>query len=313
MIATIVSVIQAYRQLVVDQNNVNINKMSLKDYQYTIDMDQALIQAGKMAPTEVLQAKADYAQAQVTLESSITAVINDKYQLLSVLGLSPDTPIDVPYEIELCKADVPDLEKIYEIALKYDIAYLTAKLQVKVDERNLLVARDSARAALDLVIDASTGNGTGPGPDSGLKSLFNGRNNSASFTLNLDVPIDNLGLQAAIVQAQVQLEQDKITLANTARQLKITLSNDLADVKSNYVQIGLAETTLKLQQQNQDFLKAKLKFGLVTTFEVTTKQQDLDNARVQLIQTKINYLNSLTQLYSDMGKTLDEWNIKVRF
>jgi len=69
---------------------------------------------------------------------------------------------------------------------------------------------------------------------------------------------------------------------------------------------------LELQQQNQDYLLAKLKYGLTSTFEVTTTQQDLDKARLTLIQSKIGYLNAVTQLYAHMGVLLEKWEIQIK-
>ena len=72
-----------------------------------------------------------------------------------------------------------------------------------------------------------------------------------------------------------------------------------------------SQEALEIQNKNQDFLNAKLKYGLVSTFQVTDQQSQLNSARQNLISAKISYLNSVTRLYVDMGTLLTEWNIEV--
>jgi len=313
LIQTIVSVINAYRQYVIDQNNVVIQQLSVKDYGETIKMDEALIKAGRKAPSDVLQSKADYTQALFDLRQAENSAETSRLELLNTIGLPPETKINVPTDIEVCKDETPDLEKAYDIAMKNNIDYLSSTINVKIDQRDLLVAKDNNRMQLNFNMDASTGNGSGTSPNSGLRSLTNNKNTNLSFQLDLDVPIDDYSLKSAIVSAKATLETDRINLANTARQLKLTVAQDLDTVKANYDNIKTSKTALDLQQQSQDILRAKLKYGLVSTFEVITRQQDLDTARVQYVQTKINYLTSLTQLYTDMGIILERWNVKPRY
>lgn len=313
LLETVTSVINAYRTLVASQNNVIIDELSLQDFQATIVMDNALIKAGRKPPTEVVQAKAEYAQAQLTLQNDKNRVVQDKLALLNILGLSPDRLILIPTDIALCADVTPSLETAYEIALKNNINYLTQTIQVKLDERQLLVDEDANRARLNLNVNATRGNVASFSNNTNVQGVLSNNNTNRMVALDLNVPINDYSLMQAVVNDKGNLQKDRITLNNIARQLKLTLENDLDTVYSNKENIKLADETLKLQEQNQSYLIARLKYGLVSTFEVTTKQQDLDKARIQYIQAKINYLNALTQLYLDMGVTLDKWNIEVRY
>lgn len=318
LIQTVVSVITAYRQLVADQNNVMIDKLSMDDYQQTVTMDKALIKAGRIAPTEVVQAEADFAQAKLTMRNDQNKAITDKINLINVIGLPPNTKFSVPTDITIGNKDTLKTTQAYKTALANSISYLSQIEQVKIDQRQLLVDKDANRTQLDLAVNVSKNNPsqtvvTDSENDNQVETYIDNNNTNRSIQLNFDMPIDDYQLKQAIVDDQVNLQQDNIIMKNQARQLQLVIMQDLQTVEADYANIQLAKQTLDLQQKNQVMLQAKLEYGLVSTFEVTEKQKDLDRARVQYIQQKINYLDAITQLYSDMGTTLDKWNIKVRY
>lgn len=318
LIQTVVSVITAYRQLVADQNNISIDQLSMNDYKKTVNMDKALIKAGRIAPTEVMQAQADYAQAQLAMRDDQNTVITDKLNLLDVIGLPPDTKFKVPTDITLGNKSVLSIQDVYKTALGNSIAYLSQIEQVKIAQRQLLVDKDASRTRLDLAVNVSKNNQeqtvvTDSKNNNQIETYINNNNTNRSIQLNFNMPIDDYSLKQAIVEDKVNLQKDRVILQNQARQLQLIITKDLQTIDSDYANIKLAKKTLELQQKNQQMLQAKLEYGLVSTFEVTTKQKDLDRARVQYIQQKINYLDAMTQLYSDMGTTLEQWNIKVRY
>ncbi len=313
IISTVQSVIQGYRQLIQDQNDVQTSAQSLENYTKTINLDKALIKAGRKAPSEILQAQSTFASESVSYEDSKVRVINSKLSLTNQIGLQPSTDFKVPNNITEIKKIIPDEEESYRIALKNNPSYQTDLLNLKVAQRDLLVARDNIRASLDMTASAATGNGSGGAPNSGLRSLSNNKNTSVGLQFEFQVPINDYSLKQAIVSAKVSYDQAQISIEQSKRELKTTIINDISNIKSQWKQIELAEDAVELKEKNQEVLLAKLKFGLASTFEVTTNQPELDDARRQLISNKISYLNNLTQLYSDMGVLLEKWEIKVRY
>lgn len=318
LIQNVVSVITAYRQLVADQNNVFIDRLSMNDYKQTVKIDKALIKAGRLAPTEVVQAQADYAQAQLTLRNDQNTVITDRLTLLNVTGLPLDTKFKIPTDITTSHNAMLSNKQLYKIALGNSVAYLSQIEQVKIEQRQLLVDKDASRTQLDLAVNISKNNQTqtvvtNSKNNNQIETYINNDNKNRSIQLNFDIPINDDALKQAVVDDQVNLQKNRLTLNNQARQLQLLIAQDIQTVKSAYANIDLAKETLNLQHKNQKMLQVKLKYGLVNTFEVTTKQKDLDQARIQYIQQKINYLDAITQLYSDMGTILDKWNIKVRY
>ncbi len=304
-------VIRNYRSIIQSQNNVKTSELALKSYQKTTEMVKAQINAGRRAPSEVLQAESNYANQLVTQQNTENRVITDKLNLLDTIGLIPDTLFQVPKDINDITSKIPDFEKSYQIALDSNTAYRRSLYDIEILKRSLVVAKDNARPSLNMRLRASTGNGSGTRPNSGLPSLTNKKNSEMAIGFDLDIPINDYQLRQSILDAKIRLEQAHIQLAAQKRELKTTIMNDIVDIKFKLKQIDLAVQALSIQEQTQQALDARLRHGLVSTFEVTQTQQDLNRSRERLISSKIDYLNSLTQLYFDMGILLDKWHINV--
>lgn len=260
-----------------------------------------------------MQASSDYASQKVTLNDAVNTVTTSKRDLMNLIGLSPNIAFQVPKDVTITPKKIPDYEKAFEIALANNPGYQQSLLSMNTTERQLISARDNARIRLDMKIDASTGNGSGLSPNSGFRSLTNNKNTNLGFSLDLEIPIDNYQLKQGVLDAKVQLDQAKIQLAQSKRDLERDVRNDLNDIHSNWEQIELAQTALGLQQKNQTAMLTKLRLGLVSTLDVSTTQRSLNDARQALIRTEVNYLNSMTQLYGDMGVLLNIWNIQIQF
>lgn len=304
-------VIRNYRGIIQSQNNVETSELALGSYKKTTQMVKAQIKAGRKAPSEVLQAESNYANQLVTQQNTENRVVNDKLGLLDAIGLVPDTLFTVPKDIADIKREVPDFEKSYKIALDSNVAYRRSLYDIQIIKRALVVAKDNARPSLNMRLRATTGNGAGTRPNSGLQSLTNRKNTDVAIAMELDVPINDYPLRQGILDAKIRLEQAEIQLAAQKRELKTTITNDIVDIQFKLKQVDLAIQALKIQEQTQKALDARLRHGLVSTFEVTQTQQDLNRSRERLISSKIDYLNSLTQLHFDMGILLDKWHINV--
>lgn len=313
LMRTLQQVIRDYRGLIQSQNNVVTSQLALDSYKKTVAMTKAQIKAGRSAPSEVLQAESNYANQLVINQNNENRVINDRLGLMDTIGLMPETKFQVPSDVEELRPEVPDFEKSFKIALDSNVAYRRSLYEIEIVKRALVVAKDNARASLNMRLRASSGNGSGTRPNSGLESLTNRKNSELAIGFDLEVPIDDYQLRQGILNAKIRLQQANIQLAAQKRELKTTIMNDIADIRFKLKQIDLAKRALKIQINTQKALDARLRHGLVSTFEVTQTQQDLNQARERLISSKIDYLNAYTQFYVDMGVLLDKWRIDVYY
>lgn len=312
LLQTVAEIINAYRNVVASQNTVIIDTLSLKAYRDAMILEKVLVQAGKRPGVELIQAKADVKQALFTLENDKSKVMQDKLTLQNLIGLPQEISIEVSSEMMILQQSISSFDEIYQTALRNNVNYLVQVIVVNCDKRKLLASKDAARPELDVGVRGATSNVIDTVENNNEWHLVRNRNTNIALTLNAMVPIDDYTLKQAIMSDEATLQQDRITRENLKRQLKITLKKDADTIYANLHYISLARVALQLEAQNQKILMERLKYGLVGAFEASLKQRDLDKARAQYIQAKINYLNALTQLYLDMGVLLNKWYIQVR-
>ncbi len=310
---TITSVISAYRALVAAKENLITAQLVLKGNQDVVTQNQALIQAGRMAPSDIVQAQAQVANQQVSVQEALNGVVQASQQLLVLLGMDPNIPIDVPTDIQISPTNIPDQQKSIDLALQNDPTYQSELYNIKILKRNLLVAEDQNRWTLNLVANSSVGNGTGGGPNAGINSLVNGQNLANTVGLQLNVPIDNVSLQQAVVNARVGLEQGQIQLEATKRQVVSNVISAIENIAITVQQAQQAEQALSLSKQTLDIANAKQKYGKSSTFEVVSDARDYNNALLQETSSKITYLNAITAYDQVVGTTLDTWHINIRY
>jgi outer membrane protein TolC len=136
---------------------------------------------------------------------------------------------------------------------------------------------------------------------------------SSLVNVNLSIPIDNVQGKANYIAAKIAVMQAKLTLTQTKENLVTTILNDIAQLKSLREQVKISQESVDAQRKTYENYQLKLKYGKATVFEVTQNQTLYLNQALQLVSLEISFLNQITAFDSDLGTTLDAWNIKLRY
>jgi outer membrane protein len=320
--STVVTVVQAYYQLVGDYNNLKTNQLSLQNSQTTLNQTQLKIKAGKSPRTDEIQQASSVATQQVDLEQVYNRIQQDYQNLLVVLGLDPTSHLTVDKNIILDNSPLPTLQESINTALINNISYQQTLNTYKVTERQLLVAHGAQKWQLNLQASASRqisgNNGEGVADNSAtpLNPIINvpaptGSGTNKTVSLNLTIPIDDVSAKQQLVNAQIGLQQATISLEQAKRQLVSTVTNDHQNLISLRQQIKLSENSVALARQSLAIEQMKYNYGRSTPIEVNQLQTNLTEQELDLTGQKIQYLNALQQFYQELGTTLDKWDITL--
>lgn len=313
IIATIKKIILDYRSLVQANNNVEITKRSLHDAEKTYENNAVQIRLGKLPRTDNITQKAQVESLRLQVTQAINAQNRNRQQLVLDMGLDPDTQVTIPNDISIELTPIPTLSETVNYALKNNMDYLANLVSYKKDKRVLMKAKDDMRWQLNLTAQASVGDGTGTRTDTGFNGIFNGRNHTESVGLNLKVPINDVALKAGLVRAKVSLQQAQTNLQQNRRLLITNIKNLITDLKSQRLQVQISEQAVKLKQQDYELQKKKQQLGKGTSLDVTNSQNALISAKTELINNKITYLNTVSELREILGTTLTNWDVKIRY
>ncbi len=121
--------------------------------------------------------------------------------------------------------------------------------------------------------------------------------------LTLAVPIfQGFKRTANIRQAELELKRTDWDIINLKNAVSAEYAQALASYKSNFADYTALKENVALAQEVYDVIQLQYKSGIKTYLEVITSETDLQNAR-------INYINSLYQLLSskiDVQKSLGQ-------
>lgn len=310
----ITQVITSYRTLILSANNLENQRLQLKEARKSYKINERKIKAGQLEPTGNIQQSYQIESLSLMVEQGENNFNMATQDLLQSIGLDPEMHLSVPSDVTLKKIIVPDLQHSIEVALNHNVAYLAQKMALRVDERAYAVAKNQQLWQLDAsgTVQSGTVNDL-TGTNNGFRSIFNGNNTTESARLTLTVPLHDLNRRSQLINARIRLEKDRINLIASKRGLITNVTNTVNTIASLAKRYELAQKQVRLAEQSYALERKKQQAGISSALDVNNTQNQLLQAQSGLIEAKIAYLNQLATLQRILGTTLEYWDIKLRY
>jgi outer membrane protein TolC len=297
---TVYSVISSYRMYVRAMKSLDITRQSAQRARELLDMNRTLIQNGRMAEVDLIQSEADVANQEFALLAAENEVESSRSALSDLLGLEPSTryqPDDrlpiVPVQYQLAQA--------LELAYGQRPDFLTAEMAVTQADTYLMLAKDQTRP--DLALVATYANNTQGGVSNATDPWRVG--------LRMSVPLNDLALQKAVVQAEVQRDKAMVRLQEVRNRVENEVRNALRNLEMITRLLDLSQRSLRLSQKKYEVETEKFKAGRSSNFQLLSYKNDLVNAQNNALNTTIAYLDGLSALERTLGVLLDSWQITL--
>lgn len=316
---TIVSAITDYRVVIQSEQSVVIAMEALKSSRQNLSNNEALVAAGNLPRTDLVQYQTQIRQQEISLEQAQTALDNALRNLALTLGQSLDLAVEPVYTMDndLDKIDI-SFDQALNVALMNRSDYQQALLAVESAKIGLMLAKNDLKWDLSLAAGYTISNN-----DSRITDRFTGvpvsrsttdsQQESWSINLNLLVPLfDQQQRKRAVANARVALAQANWALLDTKRSIILVVRNVITTLDSLWEQLQLSRQALILSNKQYDIAEEKLRYGRASSFEVITRDNDLQSSKVQLLNSQIDYLNAITALDLALGTTLNTWNIDIK-
>lgn len=310
----ITQVIMAYRALILSGNNLENQRLQLKEAKKSFEINEKKIEAGQLEPTGNIQQSYQIESLSLMVEQGENDFKTAAQDLLQTIGLDPDMHLSVPNDVTLKELVVPNLQQSIDLALAHNTQYLALKMALRADERSFKQAKNQQLWQLDLAgtVQSGTVNDV-TGFNSGLRGIYNGNNVTESARVTLTVPLHDLNRRSQLINAKVRLEKDRINLIAAKRALVTNITNTINTIQSLAKRYELAQKQVKLAQQSYTLEKKKQQAGISSALDVNNTQNQLIQAQSGLIGAKVAYLNQLSALQRILGTTLEYWQIKLRY
>jgi outer membrane protein len=289
----ILQVEQAYYQTLGLQALVEVNRQSLKDAATNLEAAQERKSAGLATVGDVYKAEAALAGARLSLQQSEGQLAAAHGQLASAVGDTPDTPLQLATWEQVGKPELPaqSVNSLLDAARDARPELLAAKAQEQAAAAKLETTRGRGLPTLNLSANSGHTQVVGVASSSQFNTL-----------LTLNIPIfSGFADRAAVHQAEAQLDSARDNSADLRSQVALQVWLAYQNLRTAAVTLESSDAQLKSAQQAADVSSARYKNGLDSILDLLSSQNTLANARVQKVQSRLDWAAARAALGHAVG------------
>lgn len=285
---------QSYYRYLGFEALVRSNELFLKSVSTSLDATQRRREGGLATAADVYRAETQVAQARLNLTRSRGEVEKARGALASAIGL----PVNTTLQVQSFEGE-PRIREITET--------MNAILErAKASRPDLIAAEAQARSARAQAEAASR---------SGLPTLSVSANSGRTFyrddrpftdtnsvTLNLKIPLFT-GFRDTYTTRQAEARADLAEAARDTlfRQTELEVWQSYYDVQTAADGVDTTAVQLRAAQQTAEATLARYRGGFGSLLDLITAQVDESNARVQRIQSFLDWFTAVARLNLSIG------------
>ena len=285
---------QAYYRLMGLEHLVRVNELTLNNLRTSLDAAGRRRESGLATVADVYRAETQVAQAELNLTRSRGEFEKARGQLAAAVGLPVNHTLAVQTLTELpaVQAVSTSLTDLLDRARSSRPDLVAAEAQARAARSTAEAANKAGLPTLELAGGA------------GRTFFTDDRAAASNFSvgLNLRIPIFN-GFRDRYTAhlAQAQAEQAVATRDALYRQTELDVWQAYFDVQTAATGIGTTESQVKSAEQTSQATLARYQAGFGSILDLITAQQDESNARVQRIQSYLDWYTALARLHFSTG------------
>ena len=290
----VLDVEQAYYQLLGAEQLVRSNELFLKSVKTSLDATQRRREAGLAIVADVYRAETQVAQAQLNLTRSQGGLEKARGQLASAVGL----PVNATLRVQSIEQE-PRIREITESLQDILGRAKAARPDLVAAEAQALASRAQADAAAKEGFPTITVNAS-----SGRTFFMHDRpfTDSNSIALNLSIPLfTGFNHTYSVRQAEAKAAQAEAARDAVQRQTELEVWQYYYDVQTAAGGVNSTGVQLRAAQQAAEATLARYRSGFGSLLDLITAQVDESNARVQRIQSYLDWYTALARLNYAIG------------
>ena len=300
----------AYYNLVFAREQREVRRFSLEVAQKLLDENKARRSTGVATDLEVLQSDVQVANAQRDLVLSNQTVLNNEDSLLQLVGQFEfdQAPGAVRFTDEPIPATTFDTS--YKLARDNQPDYLSTTLSLEQIKLDLKTTKNARNPQVDLTGSAGQASKENSyGRASG--EVWNGKGYNWQVDLSVTMPWGFRAETARYRQAKIAFDREQAHLKQIEQNILVQVRSAIRAVETNVENVRISSLATELSQKQFEQEKARYEAGLSTFRFVQQSQAQLDTARVNELQAKVNLRVSLADLARLEGSSLARYKINL--
>jgi outer membrane protein len=285
---------QAYFRLLGLDLLVRVNELTLANLRTSLDAASRRRESGLATMADVYRAETQVAQADLNLIRSRGELEKARGALASAVGLPVNNTLQVRTLSEAPKVTeiTTTLNELLQRARSTRPDLVAAEAQARGARAS---AQAASRAALPTVEIAGA---------AGRTFFTDERTPASNYSIGVNVRIPiftGFRDRYAYQVAEAQAEQAIATRDTLYRQTELDVWQAYYDVQTAATGIGTTESQVKSAEQTAQATLARYQAGFGSILDLITAQQDEANARVQRIQSYLDWYTALARLQFSSG------------
>jgi outer membrane protein len=308
---TYLSLVAAIGQLEVDRESLTLSQQLLRN-------NEVRLEAGVMAPIDIVEAQAEVASREEGVIIAETR-IRQLEDVLRVQIMDPSQPDYwstriIPSEQPQLTSQEMDVDAAITNALSNRTDLLAARKRLEQSDIGIRYARNQRLPDVNAIVNYGVAGVAGtqlefdrtatefPLPvlnrsqrsfTDALRDVFGNDFKTWSVQLQVNYPIGTSSADAALAQSRVQRQQNVTELQqlelNIARQVREAARN----VETSLQRVQTTRRARELSQQRFEAEEKRMSVGLSTTFQLFQAQRDLSTQRLRELTAIIDYNRAL--------------------
>jgi len=313
VIDTIAQVERAYWDLVFAYGNLKVRQRSLQLAEDLLESNRQRVEAGVLAPIEIVRAESSVASQQAAILDAVNAVHDAEDVLRRLINPPKD---DLAADVVVVPSDEPSTEyeevdmkwAIYQ-ALTHRPDLMSEKTELENAGIDLVVAENDLLPTLDLTLFYRS-KGAGRSFDTSFDRITSVTFDDFGGIIDFSFPLENRTAKGTVTRARLELQQALYALKNTEDAIITDVRRQLRRVETKYGQIERFRRARELAAQRLDAENEKLILGTSTTLDVLEAQRELTNAERDELRALTDFNTALVELRRAMGTLVQDYAIQ---
>lgn len=311
--AVAADVLKAYWDLVAARRLVEIQRIDKRLAEEQRAVTQARIDAGELAPVELLRIDETVATRLVELLEAQRSAADSEQRIKLLMGVRRDNPLysRLLRPLDGIATELPRRDAATSVELT-----LQANPDLELARRDLEARRidwKSARHELlpDLGLTASLSlRGSGFDNQEAVEEVFSRQFPDFELGMNLQVPLPDVAAIESVRASDNEVKAALLSLQSLELEVLSAVDTALRSIESLGAQVEAARLRVDLAAQTADAAEATFRAGRNTLREVLEAQAALKEARVSLVQAEVAQLGARVDLELLRGSLLETLGVR---
>ncbi|MBL0217073.1 MAG: TolC family protein [Myxococcales bacterium] len=303
---------EAYWRLALAWRRLDVLHLSLDAAEKQLATIQRGLTSGAIAKSEALPFAQSIASRKIDIANAENDIVAQSISLRTLAGLEipPDAPVVRTIDLPRADAVTIDTADLVKKALATSDQLEAALEDARGAEAGVVAARRNLLPTLDLTLTGDI-TSTHQTFSQALEELRYSRGYSLVAGASFSLPVGRDAEKGAYAAKRALLARARFDIHTARRTIAAEVVGLASQARTSARTVELSSQVVTLAQQNVEAEQRKFELGKSTSNEVVRRQNELENARLQLESASADATIALTRLEALSGQILQHYGIKM--